>query len=161
MAASPSRYERTRCYRRGWVFERVGWIAMAATTVAAVAGVFGDGPLSGRESAVGGALTVRYPRFSRAHAPLELAIEWLPRQQDAEIWIARSYLDDFAVEEILPPPAAVTVGASRVYYTFRAREPAAPIGARFRLKPKHGGWIDGRIGSPEELEVEVRQFVFP
>jgi hypothetical protein len=130
-------------------------------TRAAGAGLFGNGPLSGRQAAAGDALVVHYPRFSRAHAPLELSVEWLPRQQDAELWIARSYLDNFEIEEILPPPAAVTIAASRIYYTFGAREPAARIGARFRLKPKHGGRISGRIGSDDDLEVELRQFVFP
>jgi len=161
MAGTPSRYERTRCFRRGWAFERTGWIAMAAISIAAGAGLFGNGPLSGRQATARDELIVHYPRFLRAHAPLELSVEWLPRQQDADLWIARSYLDTFEIEEILPPPAAVTIGASRIYYTFRAREPAARIGARFRLRPKHGGRISGRIGSADELEVEVRQFVFP
>ena len=134
---------------------------MAAIVIAAGAGLFGNGRFSNREVTAGEALTVRYPRFTRAHAPLELTVEWLARQQDAELWIARSYLDGFEVEEILPPPAAVSVGSSRVYYTFRSRDPAARIGVRFRLRPKHGGSIDGRIGSSAELDVEVRQFVFP
>jgi hypothetical protein len=134
---------------------------MAAIVVAAGAGLFGDGWLSGRRASAGDGLTVQYPRFSRAHAPLALTVEWLPQQQDAELWISRSYLDAFEVEEILPPPADVIVGTSRIYYTFRAREPAARIGVRFRLKPDHGGGINGRIGSAEELGVEVRQFVFP
>ena len=134
------------------MFERIGWIAMAATTIAAGAGLFGNGPLSGRASAVGEALTVHYPRFARAHAPLELTVEWLPRQQDAEIWIARSYLDGFAVEEILPPPAAVTVGSSRIYYTFRAREPAVPIGGKLHLH-----W---RLSEPTQRGYVRRAFAF-
>jgi hypothetical protein len=134
---------------------------MAAISIAAAAGLFGNGPLSGRAESARDAFTVHYPRFARAHAPLELTVEWLPGQQDAELWIARSYLDDFEIEEILPPPSAVSVDASRVHYTFLAREPGARIGTRFRLKPEHGGRLSGRIGASEELEVEVRQFVFP
>jgi hypothetical protein len=161
MATGLSRYERTRCFRRGWIFERAGWIAMAAIVLGAASGFFGNGRLSGRAATAGEALTVHYPRFARAHAPLALTVEWLAQQHDAELWISRSYLDGFEVEEILPPPAAVTVGPSRVYYTFRAQEPAARIAVRFRLKPEHGGRIDGRIGFHEQLEVELRQFVFP
>jgi hypothetical protein len=134
---------------------------MAALSIAAAAGLFGDGPLSGREASARDALDVQYPRFARAHAPLELTVEWLPGTQDAELWIERSYLDNFEVEEILPTPAAVSVDASRVHYTFHARDPAARIGARFRLKAEHGGRLNGRIGASEELAVEVRHFVFP
>jgi hypothetical protein len=134
---------------------------MAAASIAAAVGLFGNGPWSGGQATARDALIVHYPRFSRAHAPLELSVEWLPRQQDAELWIARSYLDNFDVEEILPTPAGVTIGASRIYYTFRVREPVARIRARFGLRPKHGGRISGRMGSDDELEVEVRQFVFP
>jgi hypothetical protein len=134
---------------------------MAAISIAAGAGLFGNGPLSGREAHAGDGLAVQYPRFARAHAPLELTVEWLPRERLAELWIARSYLDSFEVEEILPPPSTVSVDATRVHYTFLARDPAMRIGARFRLKPEHAGQLTGFIGASEELEVEVRHFVFP
>ncbi len=133
---------------------------MAAVATGAAAGLFGNGPLSARQASERD-LTVHYPRFSRAQAPLVLAVEWLPQQQDAELWIERAYLERFQIDEILPSPTAVSVDEDRVYYTFRAREPAARVGARFRLKPEHGGMISGRIGSDRELAIEVRQFVFP
>lgn len=161
MAEGPSRYEHTRCFRRGWVFERIGWIAMAATMIATAAGLFGNGLLSRSEATAGEALTLRYPRFCRAQAPHDLVIEWLPRREEATLWFSRSYLDDFEIQEIRPTPAAVIADAERIYYTFRAREPRARVGVRFTLKPEHGGSFRGRIGSDDELNVEVRQFVFP
>src|SRR5688500_10852973 len=102
MALNLSRYERTRCYRLGWAFERAGWIAMAAILAAAAAGLFGHGWLSETEAAAGDALTVRYSRFFRAHSPIELAVEWLPGSQEPALWIARSYLDEFEIAEIRP-----------------------------------------------------------
>lgn len=75
MAANPSRYERTRCYRRGWVFERTGWAVMTATLLGAGFGVFGDGWLSAARTAAGESLAAGYPRFCRAHAPLDLTVE--------------------------------------------------------------------------------------
>jgi hypothetical protein len=134
---------------------------MAAMAVAAGAGLFGNGPLSGRQTSAGDRLAVQYSRFARAHAPLDLTVEWSPGREDAELWVDRSYLDSFAVEEIVPPPVAVSIDASNIHYTFRVRDPTAHVRARFRLKPEHGGRISGRIGSNEELEVEVRHFVFP
>ena len=46
MAANFSRYQLTRCHRLGWTLERIGWGFMAATMLAAVVGLFGDGLLS-------------------------------------------------------------------------------------------------------------------
>jgi hypothetical protein len=161
MPSIPSRFERTRCFRLGWVFERVGWIAMAAVLIAALAGLFGNGWLSEREVSAGGALTAKYPRFCRAHAPLELAVEWLPRQEPAALWISRSYLDGFEIAEIRPTPSGVTVDAGRIHYTFHTARPHAPVSVTFTLKPKRGGSFVGRVGLQDELDVEVRHFVFP
>jgi hypothetical protein len=160
MASNPSRYERTRCFRRGWVFERAGWTAMAAMLAAAAAGLFGHGWLSESEAAAGGELTVKYSRFGRAHSPLELAIDWLPREQEPALWISRSYLDAFEIDEVRPTPSAVTLAPDRIYYTFRSSEPAARVEVTFMLKAEHGGAYRGRVGI-DRLEVEVRQFVFP
>ena len=161
MASTPSRFERTRCFRRGWIFERVGWIAMASAMIAAVAGIFGNGWLSEREVSVADALTVKYPRFCRAHAPFELTVDWSPAQAEATLWISRSYLDRFEIAGIRPTPSAVTLGSDRVYYTFRTVEPGAAVGVSFMLKPKQGGSLSGRLGSDDGLDVEIRQVVFP
>lgn|SRR6185503_3805620 len=161
MPSTPSRFERTRCFRLGWIFERVGWSAMAAVLIAAAAGLFGNGWLSGREVDAGGVLTAKYPSFCRAHAPLELAVEWLPRQEQAALWISRSYLDGFEIAEIRPTPSGVTVDADRMHYTFRTAKPHTPVSVTFMLKPKRGGSFIGRVGLEDELDVEIRQFVFP
>lgn len=161
MAFPPSRYERTRCIRRGWVFERVGWIALAIALFAAVAGLFGGGGLSDGEARAGDRLSVTYPRFLRAHSPFELAVDWLPRQQGASLWISRAFLDDFEVAEIQPMPSAVTASGDRIYYMFAVSEPSGRVGVTFRLKSERGGELRGRIGSGDDLDVEIRQFAFP
>jgi hypothetical protein len=162
MSSNPSRYERTRCFRRGWVFERVGWVAMAVVLVAAVIGLFGGpGWLSETEAAIGDELIVKYSRFCRAHSPIELTVVWVPRTQEPALWIARSYLDEFEIEEIRPTPSAVTLETDRIHYAFRSSRPAARVEVTFRLKAEHGGRYRGRIGVDDGLDVEVRQLVFP
>ena len=133
---------------------------MAVVVVCALAGVFGGGRLSQAEASAGDALTVRYARLSRAHMPDELAVEWLPRDGEAEIWIARRYLDEFEIREIRPPPSAVTAAADRVYYTFRRRDAAARMNVRFTLQASRGGTLRGRFGA-NDVEVAIRQFLFP
>jgi hypothetical protein len=162
MPSNPSRYERTRCFRRGWVFERVGWGTMALVLAAAAVGLFGGrGWLSETEAVAGDDLIVRYSRFCRARSPIELTVEWLPRAPEPKLWIARSYLDEFEIEEIRPAPSAVTLETDRMHYAFRSSRPAARVEVMFRLKAEHGGRYRGRIGVDDELEVEVRQLVFP
>jgi hypothetical protein len=114
----PSRYEHTRCLRRGWIFERAGWAAMALAAMAAMLGVFGGGWAARAEVRVGGALTVEYSRFARALSPDELTVNWRPRGEQSELWIERAYLEQFQVDEIQPTPAAVGVDRDRIYYTF-------------------------------------------
>lgn len=160
MPASPSRYERTRCYRRGWVFERVGWAAMAAVVVAAAAGLFGNGWLSSVR-ATAETLSVEYPRFSRARAPLELKVEWSAPQPETVLWIARSYVDRFDVDRIQPTPVATTAGAERIYYAFRAHEAGTRVAATFTLRPRSAGALEGRLGVERGPEIEARQWVFP
>jgi hypothetical protein len=162
VSSNPSRYERTRCFRRGWIFERVGWSTMAVILAAAAVGLFGgDGWLAESEAAAGDDLIVRYSRFCRARSPVELTVEWVPRTPEPKLWIARSYLDEFEIEEIHPAPSAVTLQTDRVDYAFRSGRPAARVEVTFRLKAEHGGPYRGRIGVDDGLEVEVRQLVFP
>jgi hypothetical protein len=161
MSSTPSRHERTRCFRRGWVFERAGWIAMAAVLAAAAVGLFGNGWLSESEAAVGDELIVKYSRFCRAHSPIELTVDWVPRGQGPTLWIARAYLENFEIEEIRPTPSAVTLEGDRIRYAFRSSEPGARVEVTFRLKAERGGPYRGRIGVDDGLDVEVRQLVFP
>ena len=134
---------------------------MAGVLLGAGAGLFGGGLLSGGEATAGDELTVTYPRFARAHAPFDLAVEWLPRQLEASLWVSRAFLDDFEIAEIRPTPSAVTAGHDRIFYTFRTSKPNERVGVTFRLKPEHGGAFRGRIGSGDDLAVEVRQLAFP
>jgi hypothetical protein len=160
MASNPSRYERTRCFRRGWLFERAGWIAMAAILAAAAVGLFGHGWVSDSEASAG-ELTVKYSRFCRAHSPLELTVGWLPRAEESTLWIARSYLDEFEIAEIRPAPSSQTLAGERMYYAFRSSNPGTRVEVTFRLKAEHGGLYRGRLGSDDALAVEIRQLVFP
>jgi hypothetical protein len=50
--------------RRVWAAQRIGWIAIGAFVIAALVGVFGQGPLSSA-AAGGNALRIEYERFAR------------------------------------------------------------------------------------------------
>ena len=133
---------------------------MAALVVAAVAGLFGGGWLSSARTANDG-LAVEYARFARARSPLVLAVEWGAPKPETVLWIARAYVDRFDVEEVRPTPAAVTVGADRIYYTFRARDAGTRVAAIFRLRARGAGALRGNFGVEGGPELEARQWIFP
>jgi hypothetical protein len=159
MASAPSRYEKTRFVRRNWVFERAGWVVLGVVLIGAALGVFGDGWLS-RGHLVDEALTVHYARFGRAHSPNDLVVEWQSPEQQGVLWISRSYLDGFSIEEIRPEPESASIGADRVAYTFRVQD-ATSARVRFTLRPERVGVVRGRLGSDGGADVEIRQLVFP
>jgi hypothetical protein len=162
MVEGLSRYQRTRCYRLGWTFERSGWAAMAIVVAGATAGLFGNGSLSSAEVNAGETLAARYARFGRAGSPLELSVEWTPQPGgEAALWIARAYLDQFAVEEVRPVPASTAFDRERIYYTFRAIRADDRIHVAFRLRPEHSGRMVGTLGVEAGAAVELNQLIFP
>ncbi|HXS80092.1 MAG TPA: hypothetical protein VN818_07390 [Gammaproteobacteria bacterium] len=74
-------------------------------------------------------------------------------------WISRWYHDGCEIAEIRPTPSAVTVDVDRIHYTFRTSKRHAPVSVTLVLK--RGASFIGRVGSEDELDVEVRHFVFP
>jgi hypothetical protein len=143
------------------MFERVGWIVMAAMICGAAIGVFGNGWLSVVETVGDGELTLRYPRFGRAHTPLDLSIHWRSQDREAVLFIERAYLDHFAIEEVKPPPVAVTVDRERLRYSFRVSNPQVPVAVGFRLRAEHGGRFVGAISVDHERAVGIRLLLFP
>jgi hypothetical protein len=146
-------------HRREWAVQRIGWILMAIVLAAAVAGVFGGGPLS-RTSAPAGAHRVEYERFARYGARTEIVVNVAKESADgqaATVAIGHSFLDDYRVEAVTPEPRATMDAGEHVSFTFDATSGARII---FRLEPdamgRHSGEV--RIGSDS---VHVSQFVYP
>ena len=135
-------------------------MVMLAVTIAALLGVFGDGWLS-RAEARAGTLTVHYARFARAHAPLDLVVEWTPEQGETDLWVARGYLDGFAIESVLPAFAETAADSGRVYYRFQTRTPQERLSVRFTLKPERAGRFMGELGADDGQAIVIRQLIFP
>jgi hypothetical protein len=148
--------------RREWRMERIGWVCLALFVIAAVAGVFGDGPLSStRASDASGTLTVSYDRFVRASAVTELVIRspQVIATDEIALWIEHSYLRDVEVASILPEPVRVEQRGGQIFFVFSAARATAPGEYVFRLKPLRAGRLVGTIGITES-GVEVRQFAY-
>lgn len=133
---------------------------MAAIVAGAAAGAFGGGVLD-ETTASAGDLRIAFPRFGRAHTPLDVEIEWSADAPETVLWIARDYVDRFTIDEVRPSPAAVVVGPDRIFYTLRTQGAGSRVKARFALRPQGAGAVRGRIGVTDGPDVEIRHWVFP
>lgn len=105
---------------REWRAQQIGWIALGLFLAAAMAGLFGSGPLSSaRAPAAGGGLAVEYQRFVRAGAVHRLLFEIdAPGAGPVELRLSRAYLDAVRVEHVLPPPASTTATGEWTTFVF-------------------------------------------
>ena len=106
--------------RREWRAQQIGWIALGLFLAAALAGLFGGGPLSSaRASDPGGGLTVDYQRFVRAGAAHRLLFEIATSGAGpVELRLSRAYVDAVRVEHVLPPPASTTSSGEWTTFVF-------------------------------------------
>ena len=106
--------------RREWRAQQIGWIALGLFLAAALAGLFGRGPLSSARAAdPRGGLAVEYERFVRAGAAQRLlfAID-APAARPVELRLSRRYLDAVRVEHVLPQPNSTTATPEWTTFVF-------------------------------------------
>ena len=115
-----------RSLNRAWKVQRAGWIVIALLLLAALAGLFGSGPVGdAREEAA--ALRVDYVR------------------------------DAVDVDAVSPPPLRVERGSERTVFVFAG----SPGEARFSIRHRTAGRVDGTIGVDGGQAVAFSTFVYP
>ena len=91
---------------RNWRAERIAWMAMALTVLAALLGLFGSGPLSEARSAdPSGALEVSYSRFLRLSAPASITVKARPAPAPAErfaLQLDAEFTQAFRIASVTP-----------------------------------------------------------
>jgi hypothetical protein len=105
---------------REWRAQQIGWIALGLFLAAALAGLFGSGPLSSAVAAdPGGRLRVDYQRFVRAGASQRLLFRIYPGGTGpVTLKLSRGYLDRMRVEHITPPPSSSFSAAEWTTFVF-------------------------------------------
>ncbi|WNG33491.1 hypothetical protein F0U61_07570 [Archangium violaceum] len=143
-----------------WTVQRVGWVLMGAFLLAAVLGLFGDGPLS-RASAEGGGLKLEYVRTARVSFPITLDVHGTSDGQGVfQLWFERSLFEKSKVEHVMPEPERVEFSSERVTYIFRTTAPG-PVHVVLELKPERAGKVHAQLGVVGGGEVRFEQLVFP
>lgn len=145
-----------------WRMERLGWAAMALIVLAAVAGLFGHGPVSRTTAGNPSSIRVEYERFARHGGRVELTAHLPPNLvgEAASVTLDRAFLERVRISGIAPRPEAETMLPDGVRYRFAVSgQPAAPI--TFHLEPQEAGLVSGSIRGDGGPPVPVRLFIYP
>ena len=157
--------------RTTWRIQRIGWAIMALIILAALAGLFGRGPLSHASArSADAALVVRYERFIRnqAEATLDLSVSSPAAGGEISVWLDSAYLDQVNLRQAVPEPRSTRLDPGRVVLTFRVTPSDAPSHIALRFRVEHIGPLTARIGldrgardDDAEAAVEFGQFAYP
>lgn len=150
-----------------WVVDRVGWIMMAVVLTAALAGLWGNGPLSNEQAiSADGQLSVSYDRFVRNQGSTEIELQVSPNavlNGAVSIGIDSEFLMANQIQGITPTPSSVTVDDRYEVYRFDVA-PRAGLRAKFDLRPDPDSLaashtVQFRLAGSAPMQ--VRQFVYP
>ena len=147
-------------FQRRWhTVQRVGRVIFLVLFAAAIAGVFGTGPLAHASAdGPGGAFSVDYDRFLRTTQSSSLQVSPSTQQGGGgDIAIASSYTDAIDLGDVTPQPDSETATGGRIVLSYQDRLPAQVDVSVF---PQTIGihratiWVRGR-------PVRFRQVVYP
>jgi hypothetical protein len=149
-----------RFQRRMWKVQRVAWAAVIAAIGAAALGVFGgSGPLErAHRQIAGGTGELSFDRFARLGAPTSLEIELQRGEGMRNVAIARSWLDDYRLDGVLPQPDSVTALPDRYVFTFDVNTSGK---VRLALTPRQVGRHHAVVWGPAGAAARFTQVVYP
>jgi hypothetical protein len=151
--------------RRDWRAQRIGWGIMLLLIVAAIAGVFGHGPVAKhRVRTLDGRLEVQYDRIIRHASEIPLRLRILPapvRDTLVEVWISNAFIRGLIIERIEPEPLEEHVAEDGLLYRFRVADPSRPSDIVFHVEPDQLWRRRGAIGLVAGDTVRFTQYVLP
>lgn len=150
---------------REWRTERLGWALLILLILVAVAGLFGNGPLSWTTvTTPDEALEVSYERFGRRGGSQDLTLRATSRSAENGEWhieISSSYLASLEVSSITPEPESVEMVEGAARYNFSQATADADLEVIFAVMPRHVWSQRGELRLGDGEPVTVTQFFFP
>ena len=151
--------------QRQWKAERVGWAIMLLIALLALAGLFGNGPLSSASvEAPDGSLSATYDRFVRQEARSTLTFQVAGSQatnNEIELWVSQDYLDSVEVQRISPQPTEVLGGENLQIFVFVINDPPATLQVTFSFEAQEMGRLSGEVGVTDGPTVTFNQLSYP
>lgn len=148
--------------KRVWRFERVGWYVLVIIVLLALAGLFGNGPLSDAEVvSQDGRLKVEYQRLSRSGTTdnLFITIQGSPRQP-VMLELEGSLLREASIETMQPEPqVSMSHGPALLLQLGTSKDGMATL--YLTLRSEHVGSLEGVVRSDSNTEVHFSTFLYP
>jgi hypothetical protein len=144
-----------RFQQRLWRLQRAGWWAMALILTAALAGAFGNGPLSTARIDRDG-VVLAYDRIVRASRDEVLTLA-IADGRPARISLDQAWLDRVVLRDIRPTPVLGEARAGAQVLAFAA-QPGATLTLRY--EPLRAGLLRGRIEA-DGTAIDFTQIALP
>jgi hypothetical protein len=149
--------------RRWWRIQRVGWVAMLLVIISAVAGAFGDGPLSTvYHSSASGRIEVIFDRIVRRSSPQEITFQ--VRIADGEgpviLRAPRAFFQHSQLDHVYPQPLRSETDAGYWAFHFAPASGSSALWIRLELQTTEAGRQSG-IFTVDQEELVISQFVLP
>ena len=142
--------------RRICAAQRIGWFLIGVVIIAAVAGSFGNGPVS-HASAQGDGLQLQYERFARLQRPTQVQVS-LEAKTSLQLALSRRYVEAVRVDQIIPEPNEIAAAGEWLVYRFAG---VGPLSITFTVKPEQFGNLSGAARVPGGRAVVFDQWVYP
>ena len=152
-------------HRRLFVFQRIGWVAIALVLLAALLGLIGaEGPLStGR--AGNDSVQVRYDRFPHQESPTQVEVTLrggAVAGDRLELWLDRAFLREVRLKQVSPDPNEVIAKDGGLSFVFTGQGPGATIMVWLLFEPVAAGRLHGEVRAGQDgAPVRFTQFVYP
>jgi hypothetical protein len=146
-------------FQRRWsVVQRIGQGVFLLVLLAALAGVFGTGPLAhATANAPGGTVGVDYDRFLRTTQSSSLQVSTGGGSPGGDVSLASSYVDVIDVSDVSPQPDSETTTQDRLVLSYQDHLPAQ---VQITLAPRTMGVHRGRVWVRGQA-VSFHQVVYP
>ena len=148
--------------QRVWRFERVGWYVLVLIVLLALAGLFGNGPLSDAEvMSQDGRLKVEYQRLSRSGTTdnLFITVQGIPGQP-VTVELEGSLLRKASIETIQPEPQmSMSHGPALLLQLGTSKDGRATL--YLTLRSEHVGTLEGIVRAGPQSAVNFSTFLYP
>ncbi|WP_207830280.1 hypothetical protein [Pseudomonas sp. 43(2021)] len=154
--------EDMRMQQRVWRFERVGWYALVLIVLLALAGLFGNGPLSDAQvSSEDGRVQVDYQRLSRSGTTDKLRITVRGTAgEPVMLLLGGTLLREASIETLQPQPqASRSQGRSLLLQLGTSKEGITTL--YLTLRSEYVGTLEGVVRAGPSSTVHFSTFLYP
>ncbi|WP_256669367.1 hypothetical protein [Pseudomonas sp. MN1F] len=148
--------------QRVWCFERVGWYVLVVIVLLALAGLFGNGPLSDALAmSPDGRVQVAYQRISRSGTSdhLRITVRGTPGQP-VRLLLGGNLLREASIEMLQPEPEkSLSQGQSLLLQLGTSEDGIATL--YLTVRSDFIGTLEGLVSAGQGSAVHFSTFLFP